>query len=79
VLASAERLASAPANEELTSFSAALVSLLRDGDQHAPPRLTLDTVYARLVARLRLAGAPMPRRQSGDQSGARAGVDSWGL
>ncbi|MFF5288705.1 WD40 repeat domain-containing protein [Paractinoplanes globisporus] len=70
VFASAEGLASAPPYAELTAFTGELVSLLEKGDERAGRRLTLDVVYDRLLSRLRAAGAPLPRRQSGDTSGS---------
>ncbi|MCU7726371.1 caspase family protein [Actinoplanes sp. KI2] len=70
VLASAENLATAPPEAELTTFTGELVALLTDGDQRAGRLLTLDVVHERLLSRLRAAGAPLPRRQSGDTSGS---------
>ncbi|WP_433380557.1 caspase, EACC1-associated type [Actinoplanes sp. CA-142083] len=70
VLASAENLADAPSDAELTTFTGALVTLLRDGDDRAAHLLTLDVVYDRLRGRLRAAGAPLPRRQIGDTAGS---------
>ncbi|MFI5898338.1 caspase family protein [Actinoplanes sp. NPDC051513] len=70
VLASAENLADAPAGAELTTFTGALVTLLAEGDGRAGRLLTLDVVADRLVSRLQAAGAPLPRRQSGDTAGS---------
>ncbi|WP_306208081.1 WD40 repeat domain-containing protein [Actinoplanes sp. RD1] len=69
VLASAENLAEAPADAELTTFTGELVGLLRDGDRLAPPQLTLAVVYDRLSRRLLARGAPQPRVLSGDNAG----------
>jgi WD40 repeat protein len=70
VLASAENLADAPTGAELTTFTGAFVTLLREGDDRAPHLLTLDVVHDRLRSRLRAAGAPLPRRQLGDTAGS---------
>jgi len=70
LLASAEDLASAPPGDRLTAFTGELVALLTEGDERAGRLLTLDVVHDRLLSRLPAAGAPRPRRQSGDTSGS---------
>jgi WD40 repeat protein len=70
VLASADRLAAAPEDAELTTFSGAFTDLLRNGVPRGPRQLTLDVVFDELRARLGAAGAPPPRQQSSDRSGA---------
>jgi WD40 repeat protein len=69
LLASAERLALAPAEQELTTFSGRFVRLLEEGDARTGPVITLDTVYDRLAAAADAAAEAPPKRQSGDSSG----------
>ena len=69
LLASAERLALAPEDQEFTMFSGALIALLRHGDPRGPRLLTLNDAYDFLFQTLRERGGPLPRRQAGDRSG----------
>ena len=69
LLASAERLALAPEDQEFTMFSGALISLLAHGDRRGPRLITLDDAYDFLFRTLRERGGPLPRRQAGDRSG----------
>ncbi|GIM93757.1 caspase, EACC1-associated type [Paractinoplanes toevensis] len=70
LLASAERLAEAPAEEALTTFSGRFVRLLEEGDARTGPVLTLNTVYDRLAAAAETAGTAKPTSRSGDESGS---------
>jgi len=69
LLASAERLALAPEDQQFTLFTGALISLLTDGDPRGPRLLTLDDAYEHTFRAMRESGGPLPRRQAGDRSG----------
>ncbi|HEX6521804.1 MAG TPA: hypothetical protein VF070_17630 [Streptosporangiaceae bacterium] len=69
LLASAERLALAPEDQEFTMFSGALIALLTQGDPRGPRMLTLDDAYDFVFRAMREDGGPLPRRQAGDRSG----------
>jgi len=55
----------APAGEQLTAFSGALVGLLREGDPRGPRLLTLGHAYRYLSQVLPARGLPGPRRSAG--------------
>jgi WD40 repeat protein len=69
LLASAERLALAPEDQEYTLFTGAFIDFLVNGDPRGPRLLTLDDAYDHLFRVLRARGGPLPRRQAGDRSG----------
>lgn len=69
LLASAERLALAPEDQEFTMFSGALITLLTRGDPRGSRMLTLDDAYDFVFRAMRKADGPLPRRQAGDRSG----------
>jgi Caspase domain len=64
-------LTSAPPNsvalvrdgEAHTAFTGRLISLLRDGDEHAGDLLTLGEIYRRLYLQLRREGLPLPQQR----------------
>jgi hypothetical protein len=55
----------APAGEQLTAFSGALIGLLREGDPRGPRQLTLGHAYRYLSHALPARGLPGPRRSAG--------------
>ncbi|MEU4244068.1 hypothetical protein [Actinoplanes sp. NPDC026619] len=70
LLASAERLARAPEDRELTTFSERFVRLLTEGDARTGPVIKLDVVYRRLRAEAEAVGEAPPRSKSGDRAGS---------
>jgi WD40 repeat protein len=67
--ASATELALAPAGEQYTGFSGALLGLLTDGDPAAPRHLSMEDAYRYLSRVLPQRGLPAPHRRAGDRGG----------
>ncbi|MEV6360486.1 caspase, EACC1-associated type [Nocardia asteroides] len=70
LIGSAEQLALAPAGQQHTAFTGALLTLLERGDPRAPAMLTLNAVFDGVYRLLRDSQrGPLPRRQAGDRAG----------
>ncbi|MET9250445.1 hypothetical protein [Nonomuraea sp. NPDC003709] len=69
LLGSAEQLALAPEDQECTTFTGDLISLLDNGDPLAGNFLTLDDAYHFILRRMWERSGPLPHRQEGGRSG----------
>ncbi|MDG4792466.1 AAA family ATPase [Micromonospora sp. WMMD1082] len=69
LLSSAEQLALADPDAAYTAFTGEFLTFLDRGDPDAGRALTLDDAYHHLFTALRVAGAPLPRRQEAGHAG----------
>lgn len=71
--------ARAPEGMAYTAFTAALVTLLRDGVPNGPEYLTVSYLFPLLEQMLRAAGMPRPHQQTKDTAGLLALVRNTGF